>query len=540
MRVEDVVDRESCGTFLNTLPESERFERAQIVAFRSAVRVAPFALSYLARIRTHEKDRRSALPIFVGLMTAQQSLGGGVVDANIAQIAFYGADNTAYASSGASYSGYAIAYLSQSVLFRDEDTIHYALDSIVNAAEALVSSVTYKAEGEAYSGRFWAELRTDLSSDSLKTNSPLWLNAAPPDFISKAWEEACAAFQSDKSGVYWHFWIEWFESLFSGRLVQYRSVCEYLKQITKEQWLGNPVQLNVFFETALELLRSEHSVPELEKATPVEFSFEAMLRVMRMIGVENNTAHLRDPAVVQSFLDDAQETRDGLQDFADYAKVMSGGGNFSGVLVMSAEKILAELQFSEDGTHLRSERIVTLAQDLEEFSKDDKAVADIGEALSKRLYDRLDGLKTLCRKHFGPAYAALAPLSDLNFDQIEQTEVLRLFDEAITWLEHVDTQTHVPIDGEGMAVFKDMQRELHTYRAAILEASSDEFREMLEGRFAAQAGAFGLTVGRYYQRSAEAAKVIDTTTDQVIAQYEKAKTLAEIAAYLSVIVGMAS
>jgi len=348
------------------------------------------------------------------------------------------------------------------------------------------------------------------------------------------------AFKADSFGTDWTFWITWYERVLAGKDIYPNMLSPILNGMTEEDWLGEPDEVNARFKDVLAKYLDDEKVVALQQATPVEFTFAQMLRVMRMIGIENNTRHLRDPAIVQSFLDDAGEVRDGLQDFADYAKAISGGGNYSGVLVMSAEKILTELQFSEDGTHLRSERIVTLAQDLEEFSKDEKAVKDIGDALAKRLNDRLDGLKTLCRKHFGPAYLALAPLSELNFDQIDQTEVLRLFDETINWLEAVDSKNHVPIDGEGMAIFKDMQRELHTYRAAILEATSDEFREMLEGRFAAQAGAFGLTVGRYYQRSAEAAEVIDTATDEVIAQYEKAKTLAEIAAYLSVIVGMAS
>lgn len=84
------------------------------------------------------------------------------------------------------------------------------------------------------------------------------------------------------------------------------------------------------------------------------------------------------------------------------------------------------------------------------------------------------------------------------------------------------------LDHDGMMVLEDMVRELHEYRAAIAEATSDEFREMLEARFAESSGAFGLTIGRFVEKSSEAVEDASRKTDIAIKQWKRANSLRDI------------
>ena len=84
---------------------------------------------------------------------------------------------------------------------------------------------------------------------------------------------------------------------------------------------------------------------------------------MRMVGIQDDMAHLREPAVVQSFLDDCDELRDTLQDSSDYAQAGQTGSNKIAMLHLSADKVLAELQRTRDTDHLRARHIVRLADD---------------------------------------------------------------------------------------------------------------------------------------------------------------------------------
>ena len=115
----------------------------------------------------------------------------------------------------------------------------------------------------------------------------------------------------------------------------------------------------------------------------------------------------------------------------------------------------------------------------------------MGEALSDILDDGIGLLRTVTRKHFGPAYTALAPLGQLTLDHVDQDEVVALFDQMIA-LEALPSDDLVALDEDGLNVFRDMIRELHEFRAAIAEASSDAFRQVLEQRFAESIGGTGL------------------------------------------------
>lgn len=524
MEIAEVTGVENLEVFLDGLSNSKRRDTMLLLAMRASSRVLPFALRDLPSI-----SKGSVLSVFSSIAFAEAALAwdGNIIASarkasrsSFAAVSEIGRDPARIKAIEAIAS--ALAAVSSD--HRNVDSFRSVKRSLRKSEACLIENTRLK------SLHFWALVRHDLSPGS----TLIWPIERPPE-VERALEDARLVLLEDE--LDWSFWLTWFSRLSFGKMTHTVKIAGILNRLDETDWKRGPKYVNPLFEGVLSLYDEEvDKIGLLANAVPVEFSFSDLLQVMQMMGIDDNTRHLRDPAVVQSFLDDAEQLSDGLQDFVDDAKDMQGG-NFAGPLRRRAEKILGEFDRAKNDTHLRAERIVILANDLEVFAKDEKAATDLGATLKTILDSRLDGLKQLCRRHFGPSYAALAPLSELDFEQIDQEEVLRLFDEAIVWLDELRNGDHIPLDAEGIAVFHDMQRELHDYRAAIAEATTDEFRATLENRFAAQTGAMGLSIGRFYQRSAEAAGKIDTNSDKVIKGYKKAKTMKDIAAFIAALLG---
>jgi hypothetical protein len=527
VKIAEVVDQESLQAYLEGLEGDAGLLTARRLAFFVVISVAPVALLFFAGKPSYRNRNLTPLAVFgactISLVTSKIVTPGIVFaaaadDAAAAAYAAHAsaADADASFAAAASFAAYASAASYAS----------YAYASAAAAATHAAAAATHASSADA---DFWGDLRAFLTGQHTAPDAPM--PAITLDAIRvEDWKQTCILLKSD-SAVDWTFWITWFDRVLAGKDIHADMLAPILNGLTKGDWLGDPAKVNPLFDEVLAVYQVEDEGPPLIASTPVEFSFDDLARVMRMIGIDSSLKHLREPSVVQSFLDDAEEVRDGLQDFVDDAKELQGG-NYAGVLRRRAEKLLAEFDRAADKTHLRAERVVLLAQELETYAKHEKAANDLGPDLDRVLESRIGGLKKLCRQHFGPAYLTLAPLSQLNFDQVDQAEVIAVFDRAITWLETLPAADHVPLDAEGMAVFRDMQRELHDYRAAIGEASTDEFRAMLEERFAAQSGAMGLSLGRYYERSAKAAGSVGAGTDKVIKQYKRVTTLAGIKEFI--------
>lgn len=272
----------------------------------------------------------------------------------------------------------------------------------------------------------------------------------------------------------------------------------------------------------------------LAQAFPVDFTFESFARVMRMVGIDDDSAHLRDPKLVRAFLDDCEELRDKLGDFIDYARELSGGANHAGVMRLAAEKIIKELDRCRDTTHARARRLVGLGHELERFAKHEANRADLREPLAQTLDDGLALMRQVTRKHFGPAYAALAPLTQLTLDHVDQDAAIALLDDKIRWLEGLgrNDPDFIALDVEGIAVFNDMLCEARDLRAAMAEATAEDFRAMLESKLAESLGGTGLALTRFVSKSAKAA---DRATDELDKRAKRVKSLADILKLLGLI-----
>ena len=521
MQVEEVVDRDTLEAYLKALPDQTRRDTSLRVAFHAAIRVLPIAVHELLTASwAQERDlTRSVIFDAVSISgVARFYRTPEIPDAANAAIAYA---NAAYAANATTtYAAYAAAYAANAAA-----SVATACANAAAAANSAATAATAHANANATSP---AKIDlSDLIRADLERDGPVWPGAAPAE-IQTTWEHCVAAMRA--AAVDWSFWIAWYHRVLAGRDWHPKMMGAVLENITSEDWNKGPAHINPMFDHVLEIYRAEDAASEtpLSKSAPVDFTFDTLHRVMRMIGIDDNVKHLRDPTIVQAFLDDAEQLRDDFRDFVDYANELSPGGNYAGVLRLAAEKVIKEFVRVADLTHLRAERLVLIGGELESFAVSEKGRADLGEPLCGILDKRIAGLKQLCRKHFGPSYQTLAPLADLNLDHVDQDGLLHLFDDAIAFIESLPNDVAPGLDHDGLLVLQDMKAELRTYRAAIAEASSDDFRAMLEDRFAQSAGASGLTLLRFFETSQSAYGKMSDGADEIAKATKRVKTLADI------------
>ncbi|HDR28116.1 MAG TPA: hypothetical protein ENN83_05615, partial [Rhodovulum sp.] len=266
----------------------------------------------------------------------------------------------------------------------------------------------------------WAAQREDCAAGADVPRlmaAPLWHAAERP--LDETWQPLRAKYPPGGDHP-WAFWIDWYQPALDGTETRW-DLLRRIAQIGDAIWQAGPDAV------AAEIARLQGGARTLlSQAYPVDFTFDALQRVMRMVGIDDDTVHLRDPAVVQAFLDDCEELRDTLRNFNDFVFDLKAGGNFAAVLHRAANKVPDELQRTEDGTHLRARHLVRLCGRIEAFSKQEKARADLGETLSGMADDALSLMRSVTRKHFGPSHTALAPLAELSLDHVDQDAVVAL------------------------------------------------------------------------------------------------------------------
>lgn len=508
VEIADVRDLESLQAYLDGLEGDGALLTARRAAFRAAARLLPLALRYFLSEKAAGHDF-AAVPVFGALATgaAASVWPAPTIDraaanhaADAAMEAEHAAANAAVnADAAAAYAAKAAAYAANAV----------ATDAAANAAYATnaANKAAAAANALAAADAVWHAVRDDLRNSLKKANHTLpalWQDPQEPEDLKSAWKRVKRQMQADRSAD-WSFWILWYERVRAGRDFHADKLSEILNTLRKRNWKKGPAHINPLFDHLLAIYREEDAELEAE-STPLsqayfaDFSFDALAKVMVMIGIDNDTAHLRAPEVVQAFLDDSVEARDLLQDFADDARALSGG-NYAGVLQRKAEKLLSEFRRAGESTHLRARTIVTFCGDLELHAQEEMARNDLGKTLSKQLDQRIGLLKRLCMQHFGPAYLALAPLAEMPHDHVDQAEVIRLLDLALEQMRAPTQDGFIVLDPEGVAVFKEMIRGLEATRAAIAASDSEEFRALLESRFAQSSGSIGVTALRYFEKS---------------------------------------
>lgn len=521
IEIADIRDKESLEQWLDDKPR----ELAVVLAHRAAARVMPIYWGWCA-----DGPAKSDLAEIAMLRVLTTSQVCAVFKIQATENA---------AKEAANFATFSIVMSGRTRDAGVFDEVRTVWDTIVSSGyaaadlsrEILNAAFAVHNENTLYAGPSpWSEVQRDASHFlelDVRAGLALWYDGIPPR-IAEAWQATQVALTAriEAGDTGWQFWIDWYEAQLSGADQNWEMMRDIVL-IPDEDWAQGADHANRLIAEIVEKHRATGR-PDLSQAFPVDFTFDALQRVMRMVGIEDDTAHLRDPVVVQSFLDDCEELRDALKDFADYAEAGKAGRNHLPMLHLSADKVLAELKRTKDTQHLRARHIVRLAGRLGAFSKEEGAREELGKTLSSALDDSLGLLRTVTRRHFGPSYTALAPLTQLSLDHVDQDAVVSLFDQMIERLEVLPSDELIALDEDGMSVFRDMIRELHEFRAAITEASSDEFRQILEQRFAESIGGTGLAFGRFFEKSSAAAGTAGRAVDTAVKGYKRANGLSDI------------
>jgi ribosomal protein L13E len=328
--------------------------------------------------------------------------------------------------------------------------------------------------------------------------------------------------------VDWGFWVKWYDSVLDGKPLNGDMLVE-IAEIKDEDWEKGEGVVNKLIQG----ITDKYKTSGLAKTSIADFDFDAALRWMVMVAFKDDTAHLRDPKIVQAFVDDVEELQDGLQDFADFALDAREGNNAPAMLARSAEKVLDELKRVKDKQHIRARRIVTLGGYLRGFSLEESKRAELGDTLAEMLDINVELLQGLCRKHFGPSLARLAPLEKLTLSEGDDPKaILADMKRALEKINQADGSELARLDPEGQAILQDMLAELSEIEAAIAESSTDEHREIIKKRFAKFVGGMSSTMGHYIESAKKHADKPAKWVDQLIKNFKRWEKLSDILEWL--------
>lgn len=331
----------------------------------------------------------------------------------------------------------------------------------------------------------------------------------------------------------WSFWIDWYDRILFGKKPRKKLIELVLGPKFKFWNFGGDFvnqQLDrVFYDFEAEPL--DHGAT-LAVASAVDFSFRSLYDWVQAVGFKDDIAHLKDEGVVRAFLDDINEARDGLVDFADYASDLGGASNSPRILQRAAEKLLEELKLAKDLQHVRARRIVSLGKHLESFSNEEGHREALGETLAEMLDQTVDLTKKVCRQHFAPSILIMDFLNRLDLDGIEPSDLLNKLDAAISSVESADGSNLVQLRPDDLVMLKSMASDLREIEASISEGTSEQFIEGQRKKLARGAGELTATIGKYVEvasvNSADAGKKFDSA----VKWYKRIRTMGDVYEWL--------
>ncbi|MEP3347857.1 MAG: hypothetical protein ABJN34_02495 [Litoreibacter sp.] len=512
--ISEIVDFDSLKAWLEARPK----EDAVVIAHRAAQRVLPIVWQDFTR-----RGELTPLPFLRCNLTSGEVCYAGSPEvkaaANAANAAAKAAAADAAAANAAAYAAFSAANAAANAAYAS-----------ANAANAAYAAAAYAADAAAV---LWNNVRQDAASLTAGQNLstiPLWADDDNP--LQKLWVDLVPELRAQftgseqsaraEEGIDYSFWIDWYERALKGTETRWEMIAK-IALIADDVWQGDPSvlmdKINAIWQR-----KTDQGTPTSQAAV-VDFSFDAQLRLMKASGFDDDAAHLRDPAKVQSFLDDIEEMRDAFQDFSDFAAEKSTQTNAPRVLSMGADKLLKEFQRCKDLDHLRARRILTLGKQVQGLLGEEANRKELGETLSEMLETDLEALNDVCRKHFLPSVARLEPLDDLDMGDVQPADLLVRFEKALETVEHADGDNLQPLAPEDLTLLRDMLSELRDTGASLAEARSDEYRETTRKRFARRAGALGSTIGRYVQKGSEVANDAGKKFDDTVKQYKRYETI---------------
>jgi len=278
---------------------------------------------------------------------------------------------------------------------------------------------------------------------------------------------------------------------------------EEIALIPDEVWQAGPKAVAAAIaEIELRHHQLEPGSTPLALAALADFEFDSVRQWMEMVGFKDDTAHLKDPALVQDFLDDIEEVQDGLQDFLDYSDAARNGANSIAVLSVATDKILSAIRRTKDKTHIRARRVVELSADLLAFSNERRKRDELGKGLCLKLDMTIKRLRDVCRKHLAPAFLRLEPLQKLELGDADPAVITADLKAAIeSVLALSDGTSLARMSPEGQAVLRSMLADLDVLQTTMRELPAGAQRDNARKRFTIGFASTSATFGRAIEKA---------------------------------------
>lgn len=520
MRAFEISDRESLKAWLDALPQADEVQKAEAhriataIAFRAAMRLLPRAVPILRS--EHMGDHgRTPQDVFRPLLVA-----------GVASVSPTHAVRFAAASAFASAREAARAVNSPAAA-----AANAALNAAANSAAIANSAFADPSNAALNVVEFWEAVEEDckaVEDHATLEHRPLWSNGESS--LSEEWQEAVRALR--RAGPEWEFWINWYEKCIQGSAQDWAGLLADVALIAPEDWEAGPQRVAGRIRD-LEMLHTVGNGTPLSQASFADFDFNAAMRQLEMVGFKDDLAHLRDPRVVQRFLEDIEELRDGFQDFIDFSNGLQSLGNNAGVVRHSAEKVLAELQRTEQVQHLRPRRLIMLGRYLFSLSLEEDKRASLGNPLAEMLDANVNLLRETYHQNFGPSLERLQPLADLHISDFDPQELLVPLRACIERIRSAEDRYFAQLSPEASASLREMVLELEELKTVLLEAQTPEHRRTLLRRFTQSYGGVAATVGRALEEAKPHARRAGEWSDSVIKNYKRWRSISDIWEWLT-------
>ena len=518
-------------------------EEQVIVAYRAALRVSPLFLAYSFGSRQEVVSlsegafvraflRCGTIPSFPKVHSHRRIIDSGPFAAGeVANAADYAA--AAFAQSdvikATQYASYAVRRMS---VVYDADG-----EGGLRQGEAMVSA--------SKTPEFWNEIWTDLSNIADGENPmerPLWLSGNSP--LAPQWETAKTRLAAKDED--WSFWIRLYEGALRGQPLDPDLQREILK-IDEELWVGEQKSLAAAI-AAIEkkyeprLVSREQAVGPLIQTAHTDYSFDSLRKLMKMIPFDQDISRVKDPKVLQRFLDDSQDFQLLLNTLVNAATESERQTAKS--LKVYADELKAELARAHDLGELRVGILIDLGESLQDFSGDEDVRLGLGPALPKALSRVVDRLLDLLRSYFSPAMSRMEPLRGIHLTEGEDSRALiKQVMDNLSAIKRNGAAIIPDLLPEDMAALERLVEEVKRAGRNYEAATHPEVKAELGDILAQKSSQVTFDKALYIYRGLQAVQIAvggkdDNVADTVMRRVLLLHTASEIAAWLPSLISL--
>ncbi|MEM6413022.1 MAG: hypothetical protein AAF683_15980, partial [Pseudomonadota bacterium] len=447
MDVESIIDQESLKAWLVALPVEQQREAAIYIASRAVLRVLPFPLCDRRYWGSNGKSPLLPLLRVIALLEVASAfksiefatrnhalrikLDRAAKDAEAEALAFVKEAGAAAARAPDDVFSNARALLAAVTVTGMASHIETRLivaqtaSAVALAAAAIVNFDT------------WPFVREDADRSRslyISTQNKLWSRTHRS--IPRKWDAAKK--NMPRLGVTsidgptiethgdWTFWVDWYEAHLAGEPLP-ASLLKDIVELPEDLWVNDPVELN---RRVMEIYEAWKPSPQASAAI-ADFTYDPVKDWMNMVGFDGETAHIKDPDKAEAFFDDAEELRDGLQDFADFSADLRSGNNVGPILTTMSEKLLRELKRIDDKKVIRPGRWIELSGLLYSASLEQRNRDRLGDTLCLSLDTNLGRLRNLTKQHFSKTVERLEALNGLEMGPVAPSDMIARFEEVL-------------------------------------------------------------------------------------------------------------